>query len=132
MNSSELLDTFDIKYTASGENYLKVLCPFHTDVEHPSGLIHKESGRFECKTCGKKGDVFAFVAGHKGISRSAVMAQQKISKSEDIDGIPVELIEKMSEALRRSKKYMGYLLRDKGINEESVVKWNLGLLNNRT
>ncbi len=60
---TEILDHYDIYYeeSFSSLDYL-ILCPFHDDKNLGSAKMDKDSGLFNCYSCGARGNIYQFVA----------------------------------------------------------------------
>lgn len=54
-------------YAIGVGNWKKVHCPFHKD-DNPSASINSDKNRFNCFTCGVRGDIIDVVRQREGIS----------------------------------------------------------------
>jgi len=115
------LDKFAVDVEENSDEWYTVLCPFHEDT-HPSGFINKESQRFHCKTCGAKGDAYEFFSRIIGAPRKDVI--KLISGNDKV--LPQDKIYKLHETLLKNKKILTTLQDEKGINAETVIKYQLG------
>jgi len=120
------LEQFDVHGESIGEDEFKTLCPFHEDTE-PSCSINLDKRVFKCYACGAQGDIFKFLAGKIGKSKSAVQKLLKIqSAAGDLDTISPDLILKWHRDLRASKKWLN-VLKGKGIEPQTVDDYLLGI-----
>lgn len=135
----------------SGNKY-KALCPFHTE-KTPSFTINQEKQIYHCFGCGKGGDVFRFVMEKEGVdfpnaahilaSKSGVVIPDKprgagggvydgkVSDAgrqrEKLYKIHEELAAWYSRLLsEKTATKVAEYVRNRGIPEESIVKFRLG------
>lgn len=147
------LDVVDIigeylQLRRSGTSF-KALCPFHQE-KTPSFHVSRDKGLWKCFGCGEGGDVFAFIQKHEGLSfpevlkiladRAGVKLPQKKSfKDNSYYNKQAKLREELltinelsakfyHQALLRSKsgETGREYLKERGLNSETIKKWQLG------
>lgn len=119
-NLEKWLDEFGLSYEVSGDDWYLFLCPFHED-SNPSAFINRESHIFHCKTCGAKGDVYYLLAQVTGSTRDAVIALVSGKKP-----LPQDRVFKQHGALMKQAKVLAIIHEDKGLTDETVIKYQLG------
>jgi DNA primase len=81
-----------VRLKRSGKNY-SGLCPFHDD-KNPSFFVTPEIGRYQCYSCGEKGDIFTWVMKTQGLefrealeqlAKQAGVTLSKFSGGEKVD-----------------------------------------------
>lgn len=128
-----LLDEFGIEYTADeNEKVAKVLCPFHDD-HNPSGLIYFGNQTFVCKACdARTNDLVTYLSKAVGRTRSAVLkfiaSKDGVQKGSIVSPV---YIEQCHQALLSNEEKLSMLLTRKGVTEDIVKRWKLGLSNRR-
>ena len=116
-----ILEEYGVEGQVSG-NEMHVLCPFHNDTT-PSCSINTETGKFKCFACEAKGDLYSFVAGASGVSRTTIV--RHLEGGEATPTISSKVILKWNEALRGLKKWKDILL-TKGITDAVIEKYLIG------
>jgi len=127
-----------VKLEKAGKN-LKACCPFHNE-KTPSFIVSPDRGTFYCFGCGKKGDIFSFIQEYEGLEFVEAMklladkagveikfekGEEKSKRNEDKN-----LLDKATtfyeENLKKDKSSQKYL-EDRGIVEEDIEKWRIGV-----
>lgn len=135
-----LLNQLAVKFTPTGDDKLKVCCPFHADVT-PSAELHLSSNRFSCYAaqCQVHGDLvkyFAKVMGDvTGTEVGYTKAQAYIAKQYNLklDGYAPLAADKIEEAHRDiwQPNPIVAAIRAKGITDELIQKFRLGYADGR-
>lgn len=130
-----------IKVEKAGINF-KARCPFHNE-KTPSFLISPNRQTFYCFGCQEKGDIFSFVEKFEGLdfkgaleslaNRAGVELKNLRGEIRDKPEEKDRLFEIMEEAtkffekgLTENKKALEYL-KNRGLTDDSITKWRLGL-----
>ncbi|MEZ5359522.1 MAG: DNA primase [Candidatus Zixiibacteriota bacterium] len=125
-----------------GRNFLG-LCPFHTE-KTPSFSVSPDKQIYHCFGCGKGGNVFSFLMEHENMSfieairlladRYGVMLptfeKEEDSKTERLfyaNQVAAEYFQKNLSDRRYKDKIAKYLYTTRGLNEESVKHFQIGL-----
>ncbi|MBS1708954.1 MAG: DNA primase [Armatimonadetes bacterium] len=122
----------------AGKNW-RGLCPFHND-RNPSFNVSQELGRYNCWSCGAKGDVFNWVmetqqvdfaealrilAKQAGVTLSGRGEAKDKSRDERLEAAMADaqsFFVKQLQASDEAKKYIA----DRGIPTDVVAHWELG------
>lgn len=127
-----------IKLEKAGKN-LKACCPFHNE-KSPSFIVSPDRGTFYCFGCGKKGDIFSFIQEYEGLEFVDSMklladkagieikfdkGAEKSTRNEDKDLLnkATKFYEDILQENNDAKKY----LKERGVTEEDIKKWMIGL-----
>lgn len=129
----------------AGTNF-KANCPFHNE-KTPSFMISRDRGFWHCFGCGESGDVFAFLQKHEGLSfpevlkilaertgvrlpekRDLVQVDREAKQRDDLVSINELAAKFYHQSLLRSQS--GKIARDyltkRGLNDETIKKWQIG------
>jgi len=94
----ETLDHYGIYYEESfNSDDLLILCPFHNDRNIGSAKFDKETGLFNCYSCGSKGNVFQFVAQLEDIT----VKEAGVLLENNFEEVDVYDIEKLKDRVTR-------------------------------
>lgn len=130
-----------IEVKKAGRNY-KANCPFHGE-KTPSFMISPELQMYKCFGCGKSGDVFTFIEEHEGMEFGETLkylaekAGVKLIFSNNDNHSDRERIIEVNNSAQKffeyalnnhpeAKRVFEYLKKDRGLNEESIKKFNIG------
>lgn len=130
-----------IEVKKAGRNY-KANCPFHGE-KTPSFMISPELQMYKCFGCGKSGDVFTFIEEHEGMEFGEALkylaekAGVKLIFSNNDNHSDRERIIEVNNSAQKffeyalnnhpeAKRVFEYLKKDRGLNEESIKKFNIG------
>ena len=133
-----------IKLQKAGANY-KALCPFHND-KNPSLFVSPSRQMWKCFGCGAGGSVFDFVMKIEGIEFGDALRilakkagvelkkqtiqdsvlQTKRQRLYEISEIACKFFERQLNGSLLGKKAKEYL-KQRGLKEETIKKWRLGL-----
>lgn len=105
-------------------------CPFHKDT-NPSFSVNPESGLFFCHAgCGANGSVFDFVMKleHRDFKGAfeIVAKEAGVTLTKAKPPIPEDKVREWHERLLDSKSRMSFLLERRGLNEETVKRFEIG------
>jgi DNA primase len=133
-----------VALTPAGEN-LKGVCPFHSDTK-PSMTVSPSKQLYYCFGCGEGGNVFNFVMRMEGLTfgealrelarRAGIKLQAggrstpDESRRDRLGVVVVEAAKFYYETLRSSGEYAARAreyLRRRGLTDETVDEWKLGL-----
>ena len=135
-----------VKLRRSGKNY-SGLCPFHNE-KTPSFIVSPDRGTWRCfGQCSEGGDVFSFVmkkegwdfpealrylAGKAGVELKAYTPQQAAEKEEhdNLRSLLEEAVTFYRHQLLNTpagKDVLNYLHEKRGLNDEIIESWGLGL-----
>jgi len=124
----------------AGRNY-KALCPFHQE-KTPSFMVSPELQIFKCFGCGVSGDVFSFLEKYEGMDfyealkflaeRTGVKLDESYFEKSDkekiyrINFLVTHFYHFILLNHPRGKKALDYLLKTRGLKEETVKTFKLG------
>jgi DNA primase len=123
----------------AGKNF-KALCPFHSE-KTPSFSISAEKQMFHCFGCGAGGDIVGFVMKKEGVEfldavkmlaeRAGVAMPEAGGYGAGAEGrgaaqkVLRAAMQYYSSTLKKSDRALNYL-RERGLSDESIVKFSLG------
>ncbi|MDO8341402.1 MAG: DNA primase [Candidatus Woesebacteria bacterium] len=130
-----------IELKKAGRNY-KANCPFHGE-KTPSFMISPELQMYKCFGCSKSGDVFTFLQEHEGMEFGEALKYladkvgvKLISFKPDAASEKEKIIEINKSTLNfyeyvllthpQGKKALEYLIKDRGLNLETIKKFQIG------
>lgn len=130
------------KLKASGEDSIKICCPFHNDA-NPSGQIKISTGKFHCNatSCNRRTDVVSMLAAltglktGQGISREGVL--DKLVRNfglHPVDEAPLAsepILVAHRELLDNLDCTLAKALLAKGVSLESIKKYKIGIREGR-
>jgi len=132
-----LLKEFSVEFVDEGKEWLKVSCPYHNDFPDAAqgkGGINKETGAFNCFSCGQnQGGVFKFVSTKMGVPESVIHAWNdnifgtRSKQSTHIQTEEIALIGLCHTNLLGNAEVRQAMLTKHGINNDSIVKFQIGL-----
>ncbi|HOP07116.1 MAG TPA: DNA primase [candidate division Zixibacteria bacterium] len=127
-----------------GRNY-QALCPFHTE-KTPSFNVSPDKQIFHCFGCGKGGNVYTFLMEHENMSfveavrhlarkanitireeRTSPERREQIERLNYANEVALEYFRKTLRLSQYSQVYNDYLIGRRGLNEESINNFMLGL-----
>jgi len=127
INAIAELDRLEVKWAWSGENEVRVLCPFHED-SNPSLCLNVQSKVFKCHvgSCNAHGDVVDLVASVEGTTRS--VAYVALAKRY---GIPLSKPIEITVVERWHSSIFGAIpllqaLTARGVDDSVIRKYRLG------
>ena len=142
-NQLDIVDVIKdyIKLEKAGQNY-RAPCPFHSE-KKPSFFVSQPKQIWKCFGCGKGGDVFGFVKEIEGVEfREALeilakkagvtlkrLDPKQVSRDKrlyDICEIATKFFEQQLEKSKAGKKARQYLVKERGISNDSLIKWRVG------
>lgn len=121
------LDRLNVPWTWSGENEVRVKCPFHDD-SNPSLCLNVKEHCFKChvSSCGKSGDTLDLLSGFTGQARSVIYVELAkrygITLSKPIE---VTVVERWHQSLYGAKNLLDALT-VRGVSETAIKRWRLG------
>lgn len=135
----EIISSY-IKLKKAGANY-KALCPFHSE-KNPSLFVSPSRQIWHCFGCGAGGDIFKFVMQVEGVEFGdalRILAQKtgvelkredpklktERKRTYEICQLVTKFFQKQLAESKVGTEVKKYLL-NRGINEESIEKWQLG------
>ncbi|HEY9584087.1 MAG TPA: DNA primase [Candidatus Paceibacterota bacterium] len=127
-----------LKLEKSGKNY-KARCPFHNE-KTPSFFVSPDRNSYYCFGCGAKGDIFSFVEQFEGVDfmgalrmladKAGVALRFEPKEKKDERERLFDCMEastKVFEAnLFENKEALDYL-KNRGLTDETIKNWRLGL-----
>lgn len=134
-------------FNVYGENLIrtsggfKMLCPFHTE-KRASFFIRGQTLTFHCFGCGKMGSAFDFImkkenvefadalkilAYKVGIDTSQLINSNKYTRLFELNKTALQFYK---ETLMKNEAAMTYLLRERGLTQESIERFHLGYADN--
>jgi hypothetical protein len=128
------LKEFAIEYIDAGpdKDWLTVLCPFHNDgedIRKGHGGINKESGAYNCFSCGHPADIFKFISTKLSVPVSTVHAfnDNIFGTRNTKGGVEPALIAMCHRNLVESPELLQTIFNKHGITIETIRKYELGL-----
>jgi DNA primase len=130
-----------IELKKAGRNY-KANCPFHGE-KTPSFMVSPELQIYKCFGCGENGDCFTFLEKHEGMEFGEALKYladkvgvKLISFKSDAASDKEKIIEINKSTLNfyeyvllthpQGKKALEYLIKDRGLNLETIKKFQIG------
>jgi len=133
----------------SGSNQALGICPFHADKKN-SFSIDLESGLWNCKGCGAKGDVFTFYAlnfnfdivkqfpevlaglgQQMGVDVKGKKKKTSKKQAESPGFIPQETVDQLHEVLLADAVILEALQKKRGLTLETINTYHLGYAKKR-
>lgn len=115
----KILDKLGFKNQKPLDDNIMLSCPFHND-NNPSCGVSKETGQYNCFSCGESGSLISFVSKVKDITpKEAVQYLNKLA------GFSAEALIVGSKTIYRQLKKM--LVRKKKIEKEEEIEYNVEL-----
>ena len=139
--STPLSTTPEYLLKKAGRNY-KANCPFHGE-KTPSFMVSPELQIYKCFGCGENGDCFTFLEKHEGMEFGEALKYladkvgvKLISFKSDAASEKEKIIEINKSTLNfyeyvllthpQGKKALEYLIKDRGLNLETINKFQIG------
>lgn len=119
------LERLGLKYQFSGEDELRVLCPFHEDTS-PSCSVNVVNCVFYCNVCKAGGDFIKFLSKVTGYARSVIYADLSTRYDlEDEKTVDPDVVEKCHSRIWEAGPLLKEL-RARGVTDELIRKYRLG------
>ncbi|GIW60258.1 MAG: hypothetical protein KatS3mg087_1324 [Patescibacteria group bacterium] len=127
---AEMLKEMGLSFNIYGQSAL-LLCPFHSDKNHPSLVFSLQTKYYDCKSCGKRGDAIDFYSRVLLVDRfqAATFLANKFAVPLNLV-VSLQKIEEWKQNLQNSSRFLALLSR-KGISKETALKYEIGLLKDR-
>jgi len=130
-----ILKQFGVEYfdRGSDKDWVTVICPFHNDgakeASEGKGGINKNSGAFNCFSCGHPSNIFSFVATKMGVPEATVHAfnDNIFGTRNKVTGIEPALIAVCHKNLLGDLDTMQKMKDKHGITIDSIRKFELGI-----
>ncbi|HOK20665.1 MAG TPA: DNA primase [Candidatus Paceibacterota bacterium] len=131
-----------IKLTKAGANF-RALCPFHKE-KTPSFMVSPERQIWHCFGCNRGGDIFKFIMEYENVDFGEALrilakkAGVELTKENPVLqnqlGKLYEIHEKAAEFFELQLKInaaVNLYLKNRGLNEETIKKWQIGFAPNQ-
>lgn len=147
----EVIANMGISVSRKGRKQV-CLCPFHND-HNPSMIVNAEKGTFWCPVCGEKGDAISFVMKLnkmnyiEAVKEIAKMYNVQLNEVSDTQSAEQRKHQEFLEQIRLQREAIvsvssSYLfqegkmtydyLRQRGLNDETLSAFHVGLLPNKS
>lgn len=125
-NVIEELRTLAIEFVYGGDTTVKIVCPFHDDV-NPSLSFDTETRKFKCFGCQKQGDIATFLALYSKKTRNEIILylEDKYGKDENEPSVDPNLIERYHGRIWTAGPLLK-ALRDRRVTDQIIRKYRLG------
>jgi DNA primase len=137
---SRVLKACGIKIVQEQDDWLNIFCPYHNNFRTRSGGVNKDSGKFNCFSCGETHSLTELVMHVTG--RTYFEAIRLIDSKKDNDSIisfldktlkkepefkefDIETINRLHDNLMLNERAIGYL-KNRSITKQSAEKFKLG------
>lgn len=129
-NPLHLLKEFQIPFIDSGTEFIKIECPYHGD-KHDNladchGGVHRQSGKFNCLSCGATRTILNVIATKFGQPERIIEAHADNLWGSDPNYVDNSQVELWHAELVANKEYVCKLLDIHGITTESIQKYRMG------
>ena len=131
-----------IKLTKAGANF-RALCPFHKE-KTPSFMVSPERQIWHCFGCNRGGDIFKFIMEYENVDFGEALrilakkAGVELTKENPVLqnqlGKLYEIHEKAAEFFElqlKTNAAVNLYLKNRGLNEETIKKWQIGFAPNQ-
>jgi len=131
-----------VKLTKAGANF-RALCPFHKE-KTPSFMVSPERQIWHCFGCNRGGDIFKFIMEYENVDFGEALrilakkAGVELTKENPVLqnqlGKLYEIHEKAAEFFELQLKInaaVNLYLKNRGLNEETIKKWQIGFAPNQ-
>ncbi|HON21547.1 MAG TPA: DNA primase [Candidatus Paceibacterota bacterium] len=131
-----------VKLTKAGANF-RALCPFHKE-KTPSFMVSPERQIWHCFGCNRGGDIFKFIMEYENVDFGEALrilakkAGVELTKENPVLqnqlGKLYEIHEKAAEFFElqlKTNAAVNLYLKNRGLNEETIKKWQIGFAPNQ-
>ncbi|MDD3614179.1 MAG: DNA primase [Candidatus Pacebacteria bacterium] len=131
-----------VKLTKAGSNF-RALCPFHKE-KTPSFMVSPERQIWHCFGCNRGGDIFRFIMEYENVDFGEALrilakkAGVELTKENPVlknqIGKLYEIHEKAAEFFElqlENNAAVNLYLKNRGLNEETIKKWQIGFAPNQ-
>lgn len=137
---SRVLIACGIEIVGEEDNWLNIFCPYHNNFRTRSGGVNKESGKFNCFSCGETHslpELVMYITGRTYFEAIRLIDSKKdntdivsfldkaLKKEPEFKEFDIEIVDRLHINLMSSERAAGYL-KNRGITKQSAEKFKLG------